>query len=118
MKTLLNTLVEMMDYHEGTNKALEWYVGEAVRAGGEAFCHRDYVFIWEPFDPIDGEHRETVYVIFAGGDVRKLVEHGAELVRRGMKNVVWVRGYKRGSQEVQKHSLREWVRLAKVLNKI
>lgn len=117
-KTVLLEIVEMMELHERNKKALEWYVGEAVREGGEAFCHRDYVFIWEPYDPVDGENEETVYVIFAGGDIKKLVEHWEELLGRGMKYVCWYRGYKKGSQELQKRSLAETVRLTKILNKI
>lgn len=111
MKDIIWGEIDRIAEHEKEEMGLEAYVSIAVRGGGEAYIRRDSIFIWMPWDPIDGDETYTVYVVYVAGDIRMAAEVGEDLEKRGYKWVVWARGYKAGKKGYQKHGLREQLRL-------
>lgn len=90
----------------------------AIRHGGWAVWEDDVVAIGLPADPVDGDHEHTLCILFCAGNPLRMAELCERVEEKGITHICWSRGVKAyGKLEWQKHSLREWMRLVRIMNR-
>lgn len=94
---------------------LEEHARVAMRGGGVVFWQPGCVYLGVPYDPLEGEHATTFFVLYCAGDGAVLARHALGLRKLGFSHVVWNRGF-RGQERLRKYRIERMARLAILLN--
>ncbi len=86
-------------------------------ARGMTFMSPELVYMVIPYDPVEGDHAHTAYVLIIAGNAELLLEHEQDFIRAGFTHVAWNRGLKPGNKDEKKLSIANFKRLLRCATK-
>lgn len=111
----MNAIEEALGMMDGCDVGLAAaHTLTALRGGGFAVWLPEVVCVVVPWDPVGGDHAHTLAVLFAGGELGRLVEFAEGWLEQGFTDVVWCRGFK-GREGLRKYDLGRWVQLCRAM---
>lgn len=92
----------------------EEHLQRCQESGGLVVLSRRLVFLGAAWDPVEGDHRRTLAVMYVHGDAAREILRVVELARQnGFTHVVWCREVCRGDSRVRKVKLERFEKICR-----
>lgn len=89
----------------------EEHLSFCVNSGGLVYLGRECVFLGAAWDPVEGDDRRTLAVMYVHGRASSLAMLARMAKRQGFTHVAWNRAIKRGDERVRKARIERFERL-------